>query len=84
MIFEVRDTGIGIAAENLERIFDACWQVQQKAARRVGGTGLGLHLSSVWRDSSAGDITVESAPGRGSTFALALPLDVPMDTNEGS
>jgi signal transduction histidine kinase len=84
VMFEVRDTGIGIAPENIERIFEAFWQVQQKPTRQVGGTGLGLHVSRRLARLLGGDITVESAPGCGSTFLLVLPLDLPIGANEGS
>ena len=84
VMFEVRDTGIGIAPENSERIFDAFWQVQQKPTRQVGGTGLGLHVSRRLARLLGGDITVESAPGCGSTFLLVLPVDFPIGANEGS
>jgi signal transduction histidine kinase len=72
--FTVADTGCGIALENLERIFDAFWQVDQGLTRRLGGTGLGLKLSREMARSLGGDLEALSTFGQGSTFTVWLPL----------
>jgi PAS domain S-box-containing protein len=70
----VRDTGIGIAPGNQDRIFDAFWQVEQKSTRKVGGAGLGLSVSRRLARLMHGDLTVQSKLGEGSTFTLRLPV----------
>ena len=70
---DVRDTGIGIAPEDLPRIFDRFYRVDKARTRSTsGGTGLGLAIVKHIAESNGGRITVESEPGKGSTFSLWL------------
>src|SRR5213082_1862228 len=69
----VRDTGPGIAAEHVERIFDRFFRVDQSRSRDLGGTGLGLAIARLLADLQDGHITLDSAPGAGSTFTVWLP-----------
>src|SRR5690606_29241850 len=73
-VFRVRDTGIGIAPEARERIFEPFWQEQRGLTREVGGTGLGLAVARRLARMLGGDVTVESEVGKGSTFAARVPL----------
>ena len=71
--FEVRDSGIGIAHDQLERIFEPFVQSDQSYTRRHGGVGLGLAISRELARLMGGRITAMSEPGRGSTFILRVP-----------
>ena len=73
----VRDTGIGIAPADHERVFDTFWQVEQKSTRKVGGTGLGLSVSRRLARLMHGELAVTSRIGEGSTFTLRLPAANP-------
>jgi two-component system, sensor histidine kinase and response regulator len=70
----ISDTGIGIEPDHLDRIFDPFWQVEQKATRRAGGTGLGLSVSRRLARLLGGDVLVTSEPGKGSSFTVLLPV----------
>jgi signal transduction histidine kinase/CheY-like chemotaxis protein len=74
VVFAVADTGVGIAPEDQERIFEEWVQVDNPLQRRVRGTGLGLPLSRKLAELLGGRIWVESQPGIGSTFYAAFPI----------
>jgi PAS domain S-box-containing protein len=73
-VFDIIDTGIGIPAEQIGRIFDPFWQVERPNTRKFGGTGLGLSVSRRYVRLLRGELAVDSEPGRGTRFSVLLPL----------
>lgn len=73
IVLDVADTGIGIAPDQLGRIFERFYQVDGSMTRRYGGTGLGLALVKQIVEAHCGRVTVDSQPGQGSTFRVLLP-----------
>ena len=74
----IADTGVGIAAENIEDVFEPFWQAEQTATRKTGGTGLGLSVTRKLARLLGGDVTVASRMGAGTTFLLTLPMKAPV------
>ncbi|MFN3429105.1 MAG: sensor histidine kinase, partial [Candidatus Sericytochromatia bacterium] len=74
LLTEVTDTGIGIAPEDVPKLFQRFQQIEMGATRRAGGTGLGLAITKALVEAHGGHIGVESQPGIGSTFWFTLPL----------
>jgi PAS domain S-box-containing protein len=72
--FTVADTGIGMTADQVSRLFEAFVQADASTTRRFGGTGLGLAITRRLARAMGGDVTVLSAPGEGSCFTLTIPL----------
>ncbi len=70
--FSVRDTGVGVPADRLDRLFLPFSQVDATTTRRFGGTGLGLVISKRFAELLGGDLWVDSVPGQGSTFSLVV------------
>lgn len=74
IIFEVKDTGIGIKEENLQILFDSFTRVDLKKNQRIEGTGLGLTIAKQLTEQMGGKIRVESIYGKGSSFFVELPM----------
>ncbi|WP_237481478.1 hybrid sensor histidine kinase/response regulator [Lichenibacterium dinghuense] len=76
MAFRVADTGLGMTEGQLDKLFQRFTQADASTTRRFGGTGLGLSISKAFGVMLGGDLSVDSAPGEGSTFSLFVPADL--------
>jgi len=77
VVLTVADTGIGMSAEAMSRLFEAFSQADTSTTRKYGGTGLGLAITRRFCQLLGGDVTVDSTPGQGSRFTIRLPVEPP-------
>ncbi len=82
VVFRIRDTGIGMTPEQLGKLFQAFTQAESSTAKKYGGTGLGLVICRKLCRMMGGDVTVESEPGKGSTFLVTVPRIVTVPEKE--
>jgi two-component system phosphate regulon sensor histidine kinase PhoR len=80
----IEDTGVGIASQDLPRVFERLYRADKSRSRRTEGTGLGLAIVKHLVQAHGGEITVRSELGRGSRFTFTLPLAAPVDTASAS
>ena len=83
VVAEVADTGIGIAREEQQRIFERFYQVQSSSTRKYGGIGLGLAIVRQILDAHGATVELASEPGKGSTFRFRLPVAAHLDARTG-
>ncbi len=76
LIWSVRDTGIGIAEENIKKLFRSFSQAESSTSRKYGGTGLGLSICAQLTELMGGHISVESKLGEGACFSFTIPLQI--------
>jgi signal transduction histidine kinase len=80
-LITVRDSGIGISAEDRPRIFERFYRADKARSRELGGAGLGLAIAEWIIAQHRGQVTVQSAPGQGSSFLVELPLQAVEDSS---
>ncbi len=81
-LFEIMDTGIGIRKEDIQKIFNQFEQADTSITRNFGGTGLGLTIVKSLVEAQDGKLTVDSEPGRGSTFMVSITYDLSVEKDE--
>ena len=74
--FIISDTGIGMTAEQVDKVFKPFTQADEKTTRKFGGTGLGLTITKMFAEMMGGDINLKSEEGKGTTFTATIPLEV--------
>jgi signal transduction histidine kinase/HPt (histidine-containing phosphotransfer) domain-containing protein len=84
LVIVVSDTGIGISAENIKRVFDEFEQAETSTTRDYGGTGLGLTITQNLVRLMGGEILVKSDPGKGTTFKVTIPVQIATEAAAGT